>query len=80
MTEPANPRQRSRTKANDPVRFARNAALVSGVAAAAVIATSLAEGDVVLLVLGIIALWFAVGGVAIWARRERHRAESAPDE
>jgi hypothetical protein len=68
----------------DPVRFARNAALLSGIPAAGVIAAGLlVEDSAILIILGIAALWLALAGVMRvmrWARRERQRAEATHEE
>ena len=67
-------------KGRDPVRFARNAALFSGVPAALLIVLGFVEGDLVLVVLSLSTLLFALTGVMIWVRRERQnsREEERP--
>ena len=62
-------------RVKDPVRFARNAALLSGVPAAAVIAVGLSENSILVVGVGFISLWCALAGVMIWARRERRAHE-----
>jgi RHS repeat-associated protein len=74
MPRSANPRAGGRSRVSEPVRFARNAALLSGIAAAGVIAVGLLVGNVVVIGLGLVSLWLALAGVMLWARRERRRA------
>jgi hypothetical protein len=59
----------------DPVRFARNAAIFSGVPACIVIVLGIFGDNVALIVLPSLVLLCAITGVMIWARQERHRKE-----
>jgi hypothetical protein len=59
----------------DPVRFARNAAIFSGVAASVSIGLGIVDNNVALMVLPSLALLCAIIGVMIWARQERERKE-----
>jgi hypothetical protein len=63
----------------DPVKFARNAALFSGVPALATIILGIVDHNVALALLPSLALLCAVTGVMIWARQEREgRKQDVP--
>jgi len=57
----------------DPVRFARNASLVSGLPAAVSIVFGITEDNLALAILPSLTLLCAVTGVTIWSRKERQR-------
>lgn len=59
----------------NPVKFARNAALASGAPALATILLGVITNDLMLTLLPSLTLLCAVTGVMIWARQERSRAK-----
>lgn len=63
-------------RAGKRARFARNAAMFSGLAAGAFVIVGIMSGSATLAVLPTVSLLLAVAGVIIWARQERRQKQS----
>jgi hypothetical protein len=61
----------------DPVKAARNAAILSGIPACIVIMLGILSDNIILIIVSCLVLLCAVTGTMIWARQERRKQDGS---